>query len=479
MQPRQVTVMGLISGIIFITFISMVENNECEEKGQYRAVNGFCCHLCRAGFSWFHDCYSDDSDSLCLPCMPGKNYMDVANRGPECKKCSTCNVLYEYVQQDCTVTSDTVCQCKDGYSRPHPSQPCGVTLNTAADKNITIPFVIAAGIVTILLVALVALLIYRKKKCLYPIELTGQMREMLPLINKERPKDIFENQRKLIEKRMKSSDAEFWKLLHGFLPDVYKLVSENSYFILYEMRKKYNMNISDYWEAYEATDSSERAVCILNHFINEGEICQGLLDVIHAGQDKKTQLQTLLDFAEKCSPVLDPDTAHKELLISADHKTATWIKDAPDKPEHPDRFDYWMHVLSSNSFSEGCHCWVVNVREVTNFRIGVAYGKIARKGESNACLIGYNSMSWCLRKYNNKFRAWHDKESIELEVNENPRRIGLGLDYDAGLLLFYNADSNKHLHTFYAHFAQPLHAAFYVWGAALTIEPVNDYNYCE
>ncbi|CAM9787737.1 unnamed protein product [Lampetra fluviatilis] len=300
------------------------------------------------------------------------------------------------------------------------------------------------------------------------------MRETLPLINKERPKDIFENQRKLIEKRMKSSDAEFWRKLHELLPDVYKLVSENSYFILYEMYKKYNMKISDYWEAYEATDSSERAVCILNHFINEGEICQGLLDVIHAGQDKQTQLQTLLDSAGKCSPVLDPNTAHKELLISADHKTATWIKDAPDKPEHPDRFDYWVHVVSSNSFSEGCHCWVVNVRDVTNLRIGVAYGKIPRKGESNACLIGYNSMSWCLRKYKNTFRAWHDKESIELKVNEDPCRIGLGLDYDAGLLLFYNADNNKHLHTFYARFAQPLHAALYVWGGALTIEPVNN-----
>ncbi|CAM9787667.1 unnamed protein product [Lampetra fluviatilis] len=166
MQPNQVTVMGLISGIIFFTFISMVENNECEEKGQYRAVNGFCCHLCRAGFSWFHDCYSDDSDSLCVPCLPGKNYMDVANRGPECKKCSTCYVLYEDVQQDCTVTSDTVCQCKDGYSRPHPSQPCGVTLNT--EKNNAILTGIVAGIVTIILVTVVALWIYRKKKCLYP-----------------------------------------------------------------------------------------------------------------------------------------------------------------------------------------------------------------------------------------------------------------------------------------------------------------------
>ncbi|XP_061433581.1 tumor necrosis factor receptor superfamily member 6-like isoform X3 [Lethenteron reissneri] len=163
MQPKQVTAMALISGIIFLTFISMVEHNECEDKGQYRSVKGFCCYLCPAGERWVDDCISDGDQSFCTSCMRGKSYMEIANRDPQCKKCSTCNIIYEDVQQDCTVTSDTVCQCKDGYSRPHPSQPCGVTSNT--EKNIIIP----TGIVIfIVLVAVVALLIYRKKKCLDP-----------------------------------------------------------------------------------------------------------------------------------------------------------------------------------------------------------------------------------------------------------------------------------------------------------------------
>ncbi|XP_075918270.1 uncharacterized protein LOC142917489 [Petromyzon marinus] len=472
MQPKQLAAMGLISGIIFLTFISMVENNECEEKGQYRAAQGFCCHLCRAGSRWFHDCFSDGGDSLCSPCSPGKNYMDVANRGPECKNCSTCNVLYEDVQQDCTVTRDTACKCKDGYSRPHPSQPCGVPSDT--EKNILIPILILTGIVIILLVV-VPLLIYWKKKCLYTFDDSGKVTETVPLIRVEVCKDVLEEPRMLIEKRMKSSYGEVWQQFHKLLPEVYKSIFENTFYFMYEMENKYEIDISVFWQAYEITDISARAIFILKYFIGEREeMCQGLLEMILAGQDKQKQLQTLLDSAVKCSPTLNPNTAHKELNISDDGKTAVWFKSPPDKPDHPDRFKYWSQVLSSESFSEGCHFWVVNVGDAVNLRVGVSYQSILRKEQDSACLMGFNSRSWCLWKHKDKYKAWHDQHSTELEVGDHPRRIGVGLDYGKRVLLFYNADNNEHIHTFYARFSEPLHVALWVWSGVLTIEPVNN-----
>ncbi|XP_075918563.1 uncharacterized protein LOC116942704 isoform X3 [Petromyzon marinus] len=436
MQPNQVTAMALISGIIFLTFISMVELNECEDKGQYRAANGLCCHLCPPGSKWLYDCFYNGDQSLCTPCMPGKDYMDDAHRDPQCKKCSTCNLLYEDVQQDCTVTSDTVCQCKDGYSRAHPSQPCGVTSNTGD---------------------------------------SGKGTETVALLSVKVPKDVLEEPRMLIEKRMKSSNAEVWRQFHELLPELYKSISENTFYFLYEMDIKYKINIHVYCGVYEITDISARAIFILNYVILEGEEkCQGLLEMILAGQNKQTQLQTLLDSAVKCSPTLNPNTAHEELNISDDGKTAEWLKSPPEKPDHPDRFKYWSQVLSAESFSEGCHFWVVNVGDVDNLRVGVSYQSILRKEPDSACLIGFNSRSWCLWKHKNKYNAWHDQHRTELEVGEHPRRIGVGLDYDKRVLLFYNADNNKHLHTFYAHFSEPLHVALWVWSGVLTIEPVNN-----
>ncbi|XP_078448900.1 uncharacterized protein LOC144717304 isoform X1 [Lampetra planeri] len=472
MQPNQVTAMGLISGIIFLTFISMVENNECEDKGQYRAENGFCCQLCPAGNSWFYDCYSDGSQSLCTPCSPGKDYMDVANRDPECKNCSTCSALYEAIQQECTPFRDTVCQCKNGYSKIRPTQSCAVIPNTELKVAIT------AGIVIFifLVVVVVGIIMYQKRTriCCFGTNVTVNVTEPIPLISPDIPEDVLKELRQLIKNKMKCSNADVWRQFDEFLPEVYKSISENTFFFWCEMDKIYNIEIFVYWKFYEITLTSARVVFLLKHFIEEGEeMCLGLLEKIKAQDEKLKRLQTLLISAVKCSPTLDPDTAHKDLAISADHKTAKWISDPPDKPDHPDRFDYWTQVLSSESFSSECHCWIVNVGDVDKICIGVAYQSILRKGGDSTCLIGLNSMSWCLRRHEKTYKAWHDKQSTEVEVGEHPRRIGVGLDYDAGILLFYNADNNKHLHTFYSNFSEPLHVFLRMLEGVLTIEPVN------
>ncbi|CAM9880726.1 unnamed protein product [Lampetra planeri] len=470
MQTTQGVAMGLISGIVFLTFIAMVENNACEEKGQYNAAKGFCCQLCPAGTRLLYDCDSDGDHSLCTTCVQGKDYMDVENRDPACKKCSTCNALYEDVQQDCTPTSDTVCRCKDGYSRIRLSQHCAVKLNT--EQTILIP----AGIVifVVLMAVVLGIVMYRKKTHRYPFNVTQQETETSPLLLDGARKSVLEKLRKLIKKQMKSSDAEVWRQLHTLLPEVYNSISENTFFVLYEMHIKYNIELSVYWKAYEI-DNAARAALILKYSIRAGEeMCNGLLEMIHAGQDKRTQLKTLLDTAVKCSPTLNPDTAHIQLLISSDRKTVSWIHNPLYKNDHPDRFDHWTYVLSFESFSAGCHCWVVNVGDVDQICVGVAYERIPRKGGDSACLMGLNSMSWCLRKYDNNYRAWHDKQCTELQVGQHLRRIGVGLDYDAGVLIFYNADNNQHLHTFYARFSQPLHVNLSVWNHYLTIEPVNN-----
>ncbi|XP_075918549.1 uncharacterized protein LOC116943057 isoform X2 [Petromyzon marinus] len=347
-----------------------------------------------------------------------------------------------------------------------------VEFHQTQKKNILIPIGILTGIVIILLVV-VPLLIYRKKKCLYPFDDSGKVTETVPLLGVEMRKDVLEEPRMLIEKKIKSSDGDVWRQFHELLPEVYKSIFENTFYFMYEMGKKYKIGISVYWKAYEITDISARAIFILNYFIREGEEkCQGLLEMILAGQNKQTQLQTLLHSAVKCSPTLNRNTAHKELNISEVGKTAEWLESPPDKLDHPDRFIYWSQVLSAESFSEGCHFWVVNVGNVENLSVGVSYQSILRKEPDSACLMGFNSRSWCLWKHENKYKAWHDQHSTELEVGEHPRRIGVGLDYDKRVLLFYNADNNEHLHTFYAHFSEPLHVALWVWCGVLTIEAV-------
>uniref|UniRef100_A0A8C4NBY2 B box-type domain-containing protein n=1 Tax=Eptatretus burgeri TaxID=7764 RepID=A0A8C4NBY2_EPTBU len=60
------------------------------------------------------------------------------------------------------------------------------------------------------------------------------------------------------------------------------------------------------------------------------------------------------------SPSMDLNSAHPRILISQDLTTAMQTSTVHPYPEHPDRFDSWDQVLSSESFSSGRHYWEVD-----------------------------------------------------------------------------------------------------------------------
>uniref|UniRef100_A0A8C4WZX6 Tripartite motif-containing protein 47 n=1 Tax=Eptatretus burgeri TaxID=7764 RepID=A0A8C4WZX6_EPTBU len=65
--------------------------------------------------------------------------------------------------------------------------------------------------------------------------------------------------------------------------------------------------------------------------------------------------------ADGRTPSLDPNSAHSEIMISQDLRTATRPGTEQPYPEHPDRFTFYPQVFSSESFSSGCHYWEVDV----------------------------------------------------------------------------------------------------------------------
>ncbi|CAN0208878.1 unnamed protein product [Lampetra planeri] len=162
------------------------------------------------------------------------------------------------------------------------------------------------------------------------------------------------------------------------------------------------------------------------------------------------------------SPTLDTNSAHDRLQISSDLRTATWSGVPQGRPHHPHRFDYQPQALCSESFSSGQHYWEVDVGSARWCRVGVAYGTIPRRGDGAECLLGGSDVSWCLRKHGDSFSVRHGGVETSLSVPQPPRRVGVHLDWDAGLLSFYSADSMALLHSFNETFTQPLHPALLV-----------------
>uniref|UniRef100_UPI00358FB14E uncharacterized protein isoform X2 n=1 Tax=Myxine glutinosa TaxID=7769 RepID=UPI00358FB14E len=134
------------------------------------------------------------------------------------------------------------------------------------------------------------------------------------------------------------------------------------------------------------------------------------------------------------TPSLDSNSANKWIMISQDLRMATRTRTKQKYPEHPDRFDVYPQVLSSESFSTGCHYWEVDVSLSRYCRIGVSSTSMGRKGGGKECWLGENPESWCLQKYDDQYSACHNDERTLLTVPENPERFGFLLDCELGEL---------------------------------------------
>ncbi|CAN0401136.1 unnamed protein product [Lampetra planeri] len=165
------------------------------------------------------------------------------------------------------------------------------------------------------------------------------------------------------------------------------------------------------------------------------------------------------------SPTLDTNSAHNRLQISSDLRTMTRTGDSQGRPNHPHRFDGCVQALCSESFSSGHHYWEVDVGDARHWRVGVAYETIPRTWVGPAQQLGGNDASWCLEKRDDSFSVVHGGVKTALSVRgvPCPRRIGLHLHWEGGLLAFYRADSMEVIHEVRQRFLQPLYPGMWVW----------------
>ncbi|CAM9173366.1 unnamed protein product [Lampetra fluviatilis] len=164
------------------------------------------------------------------------------------------------------------------------------------------------------------------------------------------------------------------------------------------------------------------------------------------------------------SPTLDTNSANNQLQISSDLRTMTRTRASQGRPDHPHRFDHWAQALCCESFSSGLHYWEVDVGDAQRWRVGVAYGTIPRKGGDAAQLLGGSVASWCLEKRDDNFSVVHGgvKTALSVRGAPSPRRIGLHLHWEGGLLAFYRADSMEVIREVPQRFSQPLYPGMWV-----------------
>ncbi|XP_069590894.1 E3 ubiquitin/ISG15 ligase TRIM25-like [Ranitomeya imitator] len=189
--------------------------------------------------------------------------------------------------------------------------------------------------------------------------------------------------------------------------------------------------------------------------------------VLHQGlarfsDDMFMRIKRQFSVMEKSDILLDIDTAHNNIIISQDLRSASYSATSQNRLNGPKRFKS-RQVFSSCSVSSGRHYWEVDVSQAERWLIGLAGQSLERKVVGNESFLGYNDKSWALCS-NYFFTARHNNTPKQLVSDPQVRVVGIYLDYEAGRLSFVQVcDPIRHLHTFTASFSEPLHLAFYLF----------------
>ncbi|KAM8751188.1 uncharacterized protein AB9X84_012837 [Acanthopagrus schlegelii] len=142
---------------------------------------------------------------------------------------------------------------------------------------------------------------------------------------------------------------------------------------------------------------------------------------------------------------LDPDTAHPELILSDDGKQVKHGDVRKNLPDNPERFDYCVNVLAKQSFSSGRFYYEVQVKEKTDWTLGVARESINRKGDIT--LSPQNGYWTIWLRNENEYRACAGP-SVRLSLKRWPEKVGVFVDYEEGLVSFYDVDAAALIYSF-------------------------------
>lgn len=133
---------------------------------------------------------------------------------------------------------------------------------------------------------------------------------------------------------------------------------------------------------------------------------------------------------------LDPDTANPHLLVSADRKEVRNVNRKQNVRSNSKRFDVVISVLGKQGFSSGRFYFEVQVTGKLEWDLGIARQSITRKGPNK---LSPKNGYWAVWLRENQYMALDD-ERIPLCIEDKPNKVGVFVDYKAGVVSFYDAE---------------------------------------
>ncbi|XP_043101886.1 E3 ubiquitin-protein ligase TRIM39-like isoform X2 [Puntigrus tetrazona] len=143
--------------------------------------------------------------------------------------------------------------------------------------------------------------------------------------------------------------------------------------------------------------------------------------------------------------ILDPNTAHPKLILSKDGKQVKHCGSWRDVPNNPERFDSSACVLGKDGFSCGKFYYEVEVGDKIEWDLGVAKESIKRKGKVTVCP---ENGFWCVWLRNGSEYVANESRPVPLSLKHKPQKVGVFVDYEEGLVNFYNVGTKTFIYSF-------------------------------
>lgn len=230
-----------------------------------------------------------------------------------------------------------------------------------------------------------------------------------------------------------------------------------------------------------AKPSNDLAVVSVRPASYEGSVARAVKQLEESISEQlkkqsKAELKRVKHYAVDVT--LDDKTAHPYLIISEDRKQVHLGDVWKTLPNNPKRFDTCVFVLARESFSSGRFYYEVHVKGNTEWALGVARGSIIRKGIITASSQNGYWTIW-LRSENEYIASAHP--SVRLSLRSRPETVGVFVDYEEGLVSFYDVNAAAVMYSFtLCCFTETIYPIFYPCtqrsgkqSAPLIISPVN------
>ncbi|XP_067399601.1 butyrophilin subfamily 1 member A1-like [Emydura macquarii macquarii] len=182
--------------------------------------------------------------------------------------------------------------------------------------------------------------------------------------------------------------------------------------------------------------SNQNISCYIRNTLLRQEKESAIYIAEKKGEDRKWKKC----LAEAVHITLDPDTANPHLIISADCKSVR-RRDKKQELSATSRggFRYSPCVLGYEGFTSGRHYWGVEVGSKGGWAVGVARESVKMK--EGVLDLKPEEGIWAIeRQWSGQFWALSSPVS-ELSLSRKPEKIRVSLDYEAGLVEFFDADN--------------------------------------